>query len=131
MIGEPKARTPDGDLRTVVQAYLDAFERRDLQRCAEYFADDATITWVGGMYQGKAAIEQWHTDRFAANVRIIRLDEIRTENKTVTVDAVVTSDRLKAWRISSLGGRVTLAFGEDGKISKTSFGLRFANPLQL
>jgi hypothetical protein len=130
-MGESQDRTtPEGDPTTIAQAYLEAFGQRDLERCVGYFADDATIAWIGGVYQGEAAIKQWHGDRFAANLRVVRVDAIQAEDKTVTVDAVVDSDRLKAWRISSLGGRVTLTFGEDGKINRTAFGLRFTNPLQ-
>lgn len=120
---------PGTDLETLTRGYLEAFEARDLALCLEYFADDAILAWQTGMYRGKQAIEEWHNDRFAADLRLLRREGIRVEGNTVTIDAVATSERLKAWRIGSLGGRVTLLF-QDGKIRDTRFTLRVTNPLE-
>jgi ketosteroid isomerase-like protein len=34
---------PQTDLKTLAQAYLDAFHARDMDRCLDFFTDDATV----------------------------------------------------------------------------------------
>lgn len=115
--------------KAIVETYLATFERHDADGCTSAFTSDAKISWLGGTYQGPEAIKQWHEDRFAANLKIIRRDDMQVQGNTVTADMVVTSDRLKTWRLSELGGRATLTL-RDGKVEHAKFGLRFSNPLQ-
>jgi len=115
------------DLETMIRSYLTAFEARDLPQCIAYFADDATLAWQMGVYRGKQAIEEWHKDRFAADMRLIRLERIQVEGNVVTVDAIATSKRLKAWRLGALGGQMTLVL-QDGKIKETRFAVKSINP---
>ena len=116
------------DLQAAVQAYVEAFDTRDLPRCIDFFAEDATLTWLMGSYRGKQAIEKWHKDRFAANLRIVRLEEVRFQGNAVIIDVIVSSDRLKTWRMDPLSGRATYLF-QEGKIKDARFSLRGANPL--
>lgn len=120
---------PDADLRALVEAYLKAFEQRDLARCLECFADDATIDFAIGVYRGKRAIEEWHKDRFAADLRVTRIDDIRTLSDSVVVDAVATSKVARSWGIGSVAGTATFVF-QDGKIKEATFGLRMAIPIE-
>lgn len=117
------------ELQGVVQAYLQAFAQRDLSRCLDFFAEDATLDFASGVYQGKQAIEGWHKDRFAADVRVLRIDDIRTQGDTVVVDAIATSKRVRVWFVESVAGRVTLVF-RQGKITDAKFGLRMTIPLE-
>lgn len=115
--------------RVAVESYLEAFGRHDLARCMEFFADDATLSFVSGTYQGRAAIEQWHQDRFAADLKILRMDGVSTDGDTVTVDLHVTSNRLRFFKIANLDGRATMRLG-DGKIKELKFGLRLYDPFE-
>jgi ketosteroid isomerase-like protein len=117
------------DLQAVVRAYLQAYDQRDLPRCMDFFAKDAVIDFASGIYRGKQAIGEWHKDRFAADLRIIRIDEIRTQSDTVTVDAVATSKVARAWRVDSVKGTATFVF-QQGSIKEVKFGLRTRIPLE-
>lgn len=117
------------DLQAVVEAYLQAYDERDLARCMDFFAEDATIHFGMAVYRGRHAIEEWHEDRFAADLRVIRIDEIRVQGHTVIADVVVTSKRTKSWRLDPLGGRATVAL-EEGEIKEVKFGLRTSLPVE-
>lgn len=111
------------DLETVVTDYLDAFDARDLERCLTFYADAATIDFANGVYRGKQAIEEWHQDRFKADLRVLEVDSIRAEGTTVVIDVVGTSQLARAWRFNTIPGRVKLTF-EEAKIKDAKFSLR-------
>ena len=117
------------DPKAVATSYLAAAEARDIDACVRHYAPDATLTFMSGVFEGHAAIEDWHKERFAANMRFVKVDAIKVKANVVTVDAVITSDRLKAWKLTSLGGRATFRI-HDGRIKETTFGLRLHNPLE-
>lgn len=119
----------DADVRTVVHSYLEAFHQRDLAACAGFFADNAEIHFVMGVHQGRQAIEDWHKDRFAADVRVTRVEGVRVEGETVSVDAVATSKSIRAWRLGELAGTATFSL-RDGKIEAASFTLRTTIPIE-
>lgn len=112
----------------VVQSYVDAFTTRDLARCLEHFSDDAKLDFVTASYQGKGPLEEWHTARFGANAQVVKIDDITTDGDVVTVNGVVTSKRLKAWRLTNLSGKAVFQV-RGGKIVGVKFGLRNYNPL--
>src|SRR5262249_45344776 len=114
----------------VVTAYVDAIKKRDLARCLQLYADDAKLLFVNTAYEGKPAIEGWHVERFAAGLEIVRLGEIKTKGQQAQVDVVITSKRLKNWKISALGGRVTLRL-EGGRIKDAKLTPRMVNPLEM
>ena len=117
------------NVKTLIEDYLKAFEARDLPQCMEYFHSDATLSWQVATFQGKSSIEEWHRDRFDADLKILEIEGITVEGGTATVDLVVTSKRLKAWRFGSLRGRVT-SLVQDGKIKETRFEMKSINPLE-
>lgn len=118
------------DLKALAQAYLDAFHARDLERCVSFFADDATIDFVKTMYTGRQAIIDWHKDRFAADLKVVKTNSMTAEGDTVIVEAAVASKRLAAWRVKAVSGRVTMRF-EDGKIKSGKVAPRMTNPLNM
>ena len=118
------------DLKTLAQAYMDAFHARDMDRCLEFFADDATVDFNKTMYNGKQGITDWHKDRFEADLKMIKMSSITVKDDTVTVDGAVTSKRLAAWRLKSLSGRVTMKF-ENGKIKYGKLAPRMTNPFNM
>jgi ketosteroid isomerase-like protein len=124
------ANSQNAGAQTMVQAYLEALDARDLSRCVEFFADDAVIDFQSGIYQGKEAIEEWHKIRFEADFKVINVDGIGVQGDKVTVDAVITSKRLRAWKIRKLGGKVDLRI-QHGKIKNARFGVRMTNPLEV
>ena len=124
-----ESNATQADPKALVQSYLDAAQARDVTGCVGYYAPDAKLTFMSGVFEGAAAIEEWHKERFAANMRFVRIDSIKVKGEVVTVDAVITSDRLKAWKLGSLGGRATFRVS-DGRIKETSFGMRLHNPLE-
>jgi limonene-1,2-epoxide hydrolase len=117
------------DLEALVRAYLKAFEERDLDRCVDFYADDATIDFQIGVFQGEQAIEKWHRDRFAADFKIVRVDGIAVQGSSVVLEAFASSKRLRTWKLSRLGGKATFRF-EGGKIKEARFSARAQNILE-
>ncbi|HTB19324.1 MAG TPA: nuclear transport factor 2 family protein [Bryobacteraceae bacterium] len=111
------------DLETHARAYLKAFEARDIDQCMTFYDDDASVSFVQSDYKGKEQIEQWHKARFAADLRIVRLEKLTVEGNTVILAAVVTSKRIKAWKLNTIRGTVTTLF-EGSKIKDLKFGMR-------
>ncbi len=120
----------EADLKALAEAYLDAFHKRDLDRCVDFFTDDATIDFNMTAYKGRQAIVEWHKDRFEADLKMLRLNNITVKGDTVTVDGVATSKRLVAWKAKSIAGRVTMRFA-DGKIKSGKLSARMTNPLNM
>jgi|SRR5579862_1568755 hypothetical protein len=118
------------DLKALAQAYLDAFDAQDLERCLGFFNDNATIDFNMTNYSGRQAITDWHKDRFAANLKLVRLNKISVNGDTVVVDAVATSKRLAAWKVKAISGRVTIRFA-DGKIVSGKLAARMTNPINM
>ncbi len=123
---EQAGRTPAEE---DVRAYLKALEERDLDKCVSFFSDDAVINFMEGLYQGLDHIRKWHEDRFQANLRITEVEDIQIEGDSITVYAVIQSDRLLEWKIPHLSGYATARF-RDGKIQELRFGLNVTNPLE-
>jgi ketosteroid isomerase-like protein len=113
----------DVDLKAAVNAYLEAYDQRDLAACIDFFSEDATIHFGLGVYRGRQAIEEWHRDRFAADLRITRVEGIRPRGSTVVVDGVATSNTARAWGFDEVAGRATIVFHGE-KIGEVKFGLR-------
>jgi ketosteroid isomerase-like protein len=126
---ENKTAAP-ADLKALAEAYLDAFHKRDLDRCVDFFSDDAAIDFNMTAYKGRQAIIDWHKDRFEADLKMLRLNNISVKGDTVTVDGVATSKRLVAWKAKSIAGRVTMHF-VDGKIKSGKLSARMTNPLNM
>ena len=120
----------EADLKALAEAYLDAFHKRDLERCVDFFSDDAAIDFNMTAYKGRQAIIDWHKDRFEADLKMLRLNNITVKGDTVTVDGVATSKRLVAWKAKSIAGRVTMRFA-DGKIKSGKLSARMTNPLNM
>ena len=121
---------PETDLKTLAQAYLDAFHARDMDRCLDFFADDATVDFNKTLYTGRQGITDWHKDRFEADLKMIKMNSITANGDTVVVDGAVTSKRLAAWRLKALSGRVTMKF-ENGKIKHGKLAPRMTNPFNM
>ena len=101
------------DLEQIVRDYLAAFEARDLDKCLSFFSDDATIDFQNVEYEGRDSIKEWHEERFNANLRLTKIDNVRLKGTTVIVDAVASSDRLAAWKISALKSKIEAKFEGD------------------
>jgi hypothetical protein len=121
--------TVETTTRQLLDTYLKAFERGEVEQCIECFDEDATLEWLMGEYRGKASIAEWHQDRFDAGLKILRVDGMTIEGDVATVRVTVTSKRLAAWRMPSIGGIVTVQF-RDGKIRGTQFAAKSINPQQ-
>jgi ketosteroid isomerase-like protein len=128
--GNENKTATEADLKALAEAYLDAFHKRDLDRCVDFFSDDAAIDFNMTAYKGRQAIVDWHKDRFEADLKMLRLNNITVKGDTVTVDGVATSKRLVAWKAKSIAGRVTMRF-VDGKIKSGKLSARMANPLNM
>jgi SAM-dependent methyltransferase len=111
------------DVKSLVLDYLKAFASRDMARCLSFCNEDATFHFMWRSFRGLKGIEKWHRDRFAADLRVARVADISVEGNTVTVDVIVTSNRLKARKVNQVGGRITLRL-ERGALKDVKFGLR-------
>lgn len=116
----------ENDATTLVRAYREAFDRRDLAACVGYFDEDATIRFLFSTYHGRDAIEQWHSDRFAADVQLVGMETVRAEGDTVSVDAQATSKRLRLFRIDKVKGTVTFRV-RDGRFAEAKFAARMGS----
>jgi hypothetical protein len=107
----------------LVEGYRDAFERRDLEACVGFFDEQATIRFLFATYQGREAIEQWHADRFEADVQIVNTEAIRSEGDSVAIDAEATSRRLRFFKIDKVRGTATFQI-KEGRITEAKFQSR-------
>jgi ketosteroid isomerase-like protein len=117
------------NLEAIITAYLEAVDQRDLARCVAFYAADATISFMSNTFEGQAAIESWHVDRFNADMRLVRIHKIRAKGDSVTVEGSVASKPIKVWKLDSLRGKVTFKLRDD-KIVESKFGLAAYNPFQ-
>ena len=127
-----KKAMQEPDPREVVQAYVKALKKGDLDRCLDLFSDDAIIVMQHGMagtFKGREAIEEWHKKRFAANAKIVSVDKLVAEDHDVTLEATVTTDRLRVWRIPRLSGTATFVV-RQGRIEEAQLAVRMYNPLE-
>ena len=113
------------DLEVRVKAYMEAFEERRLSDCLAFFDENATLSFHTSYFKGLSEIEGWHKDRFAADLRLIRVDNNTTDGDSVTIDAVGTSKRLQAWRINNINGVISIQF-EGDKIRDLKFSPRLS-----
>jgi hypothetical protein len=111
------------DLETQARAYLKAFEARDIDQCMTFYDDNASLSFVQSDYQGKEQIQEWHKARFAADLRIVRLEKLTVDGNTVVLAVAVTSKRIQAWKLNTVRGTVTTLF-EGSKIKDLKFGMR-------
>jgi len=111
------------DVTPLVLDYLKAFDARDLDRCLSFCNEDATFHFLWRSFRGRKGIDKWHRERFAADLRVIRVDRISREGNTVTVDVIVTSNKLKARKVHQVGGRITLRL-EGSALKDVKFSLR-------
>ena len=118
------------DLKALAEAYLEAFHARDLERCMEFFTEDSNVDFNMTMYTGRQAITDWHKDRFAADLKMVKKNSVTVNGDTVTIDGAISSKRLSAWRVKALSGRVTMRF-EDGKIKNGKLSPRMTNPFNM
>ena len=102
---------------------LEAFQARDLSRCGDLYVEGAGLEFATTHCRNRPELEKWHRDRFNANLQLLQIDLAKVEGGEVIVEGVITSDRLKAWRIGTLPVRARFAFQGD-KIASARFGLR-------
>ena len=117
-------------LREMVDSYRRAFETRDLAGCVAFFAEDASIKFLFATYQGRAAIEDWHRDRFEAEVQITRLEDVTVQGSTVAINAVATSRKLRLFRIGEVKGTLTFRV-EEGRFKEAVLTARKGVPSHL
>jgi hypothetical protein len=120
---------PQIDAQHVMEQYLTAFKARNLEGCMSYFSPDATLEWMMGEYTGCESIEEWHRDRFSAELNVVRVDSFSATGSSITLDVVVQSKRLASWRIPNVLGRVTAQLS-GGKIQHVNFAVKSINPQQ-
>lgn len=116
------------NLEGLTQQYLAAFEGRDMEKCMSFFDESSVIDFHMGVYKGLKSIQSWHQDRFAANLRLMQIESMQVNDATVTVDATASSNRLLAWKIKSVAGRLVIQYCE-GKIRHAKLSPRMNNPI--
>ncbi len=117
----------ESELEGTIREYMKAFESRDLARCLEFYSENATIHFQDTRYRGRQAIEEWHNDRFLADLKILDIEDVRVEENEVILDVVVASETLKEWTIDRLNGSISFHFQQD-RIDEAKFSLRAHNP---
>lgn len=122
MLTEEKTRLNTIDLEARVKEYLEAFHARDLDRCMASFAGDAIIHFHTSTFSGRDELAGWHQERFEADLRMERMEAMSTEGDTVTIEASATSKRLRAWKLNTVSGIMTVRFAQD-RIQELRFGV--------
>jgi hypothetical protein len=126
---EQQRTTPASDLEMRIRDFLGAVQDQDLERCMEFYADDASVSMLHATHTGRESIEEWHRERIAAGLEIVKINQVKVKRDTAVVDAVITSKRLRSLRIPSLRGTGTFKT-EDGLIKQVSFKPKMYNPLE-
>jgi len=126
---EEKITVSENATQTLIDSYLEAFRARDLDRCMSFFDDEATLKFVSGVYNGRQPIEDWHKERFAADLKILSIDSVNVDGDTVKVDLMLASKRLQFFRLPSLAARATIRL-DNNKIREAHFGPRFTDPFE-
>ncbi len=103
----------------IVQRYVDAFSRKDLESCLQFFADDALVKFLAKRFQGKSAIAEWHRERFDADAKILDVGSIEAIGDAVVAELTATSKLVRRWRVN-LGGQAVIRM-EDSKIQEMGF----------
>lgn len=109
--------------KQLIEDYLKSFEARDLKACVDICAEDCKIHFAWRTFRGLPAVEQWHKDRFAADLRVVSVEGIAVDGDTAVADVVITSNRLKGFKVPRLPARVTMHF-HDGKVREARFAVR-------
>ena len=117
------------DSKQLIQHYIASLANRDATQCAEFFADDAVLHFMMGVYSGKQAIANWHQERFDADMSVLKVDKVVERGSETSCELVIESKRLKAWRINTLRGKAAFRF-DNGKIKEVTFSLAGGNPLE-
>ncbi len=115
--------SPSGEgVEALARQYLAHFEAHEIGPCMEFFTEDSTVEFMG-QFRGLKDIEEWHKARFAAGLKMVRLDRVTASGNEVVLEGAATSARLRAWRIKSVNGKVTARF-DGNKIKTLSFAVR-------
>lgn len=110
-------------LEQMVRHYLQALGKLDLETCISYYADNAVIHFMTGEYTGKDEITAWHRERFENELRAESIERIQGNGNQVNAEMIVSSRRLRKWRINKVRGRGTFLFDEQDKIKDVRFSL--------
>jgi hypothetical protein len=81
------------------------------------------------VFKGRQALEEWHQERFDAEFEFVSVNKITADGDKVTLDAVITSKKLRVWRIRKLAGKAVFRLHE-GKIREVKFSPRMYNPFE-
>ncbi len=119
----------ESELEELARAYHDAFEKRDFDACIDLYMPDSVIHFGPGSYAGMKNIEEWHRERFDADLRLTSLDETRLEGNTVSARVIAVSDKIKAWGLDSIQATLSLVF-KGKKIKEARFDLLDSNTLE-
>ena len=114
------------DLEAITRNYLSAFQDRDLERCLTFFSENGSIYFQDVEYEGPEALTDWHKERFQANLKIEKIENVKVKGEKVTVDCVVSSDRLSSWKIKTLKSRIEAVF-EGDRIQQAKLSARMSN----
>jgi hypothetical protein len=113
------------ELESRLKEYLAAFEARDLEKCMTFYTKNATVKFQNSTYSGPEGIRDWHRERFDADLRLLRVDDVAIGKDTITLEGVATSKRLRAWKLESVNGAMTVRFNGD-KFEELSFGVKLS-----
>lgn len=111
------------DPRSLLEAYRTAFEAGDATLCAGLFAEDATLKFIFGTFKGRKAIEDWHKERFSAEVKLLRIESVSVEGEKISMNAAVTSRKLRRFRMNEVKGTAVFHV-QDGRFSEAHFSPR-------
>lgn len=125
-VNAPRAKglnLPEKGPQELVEEYREAFEAGDAARCAGFFAEDAILKFIFGTFKGRKAIEDWHKERFSAEVELLKVESMSVEGDQVSMNAAVTSRKLRRFRMNEVKGTAVFHL-RDGLFSEAHFSPR-------
>ncbi len=126
---EEKQTAQETTPQAVVESYLQAVKEHNLEGCLEFYAEDADLHYMKGVFHGKEAISGWHQERFDAEFEFVKINKISADGDKVVLDASITTKKLRAWKVPRLSGKATFKL-DDGKIKEVKFRPKMYNPFE-
>ncbi len=118
----PEPPTPTPDILSLVQAYLEAYNRHDLDASLTFLAEEAALEIGSVTAQGADQVRAFHEYQIALEAEF-QQDGCLVEENTVTCQATLSSDWERAMGINTLDFSSWVYTFENGRIQRVSSAL--------
>ena len=127
----------DAPFVAVANAWIDAWNRHDMNALADVVADDVDFITVGGNWlQGRGAFKAHHAARHATNfrdsrfaIRVLRVQRLRPDFVLMHIETTISGDRnqdgtprppsrgtIMTWMLAESGGRWRIRVAQNTNV---------------